>query len=152
MSEDTIQKQPHKKSKIRRFLGRAVPFLLGLLVILLALTSIYFYRKSTFDPNAASQAEVTSLVKKVGKLIVLPIDETPTVATVSDPAALKDQAFFAEAKKGDKVLIYSNAKKAVLYDPVANKVITIAPLNVSSKKEPVNSTPPENDSPVNPTP
>lgn len=134
MTENNIQKIP-KKSKIRKFIKMFIPAFLVILVVLLTITSIYFYKKSTTNTNTASQAEVASLVKKVGKLIVLPTEETPTVATVSDPAALKDQAFFAEAKKGDKVLIYSNAKKAILYDPVANKVITIAPLKTESNPQ-----------------
>jgi hypothetical protein len=65
----------------------------------------------------------------VGLLIVLPKNETPTIATVSDPSVLKNQAFFVDAKKGDKVLIYTNAKKAILYDPVIKKIINVAPVN-----------------------
>ena len=63
-------------------------------------------------------------------MIVLPEDEIPTVATVSDPEKLKEQPFFSDAKKGDKVLIYANAKKAILYDPMANKIVTVAPINI----------------------
>lgn len=119
-------KKPEKKKRLRPFGALFLIFL----VIILALTSAYFYKKSRTNPNQSSQAEVASLVEKVGKLVVLPKDETPTIATVSDPEALKGQAFFAEAKKGDKVLIYSNAKKAILYDPILDKIITIAPLNI----------------------
>ena len=64
----------------------------------------------------------------------LPSDELPTIATVSDPEALQNQSFFIDAKKGDKVLIYSNARKAILYDPIANKIITIAPVNLSPQE------------------
>ncbi len=73
-------------------------------------------------------AVVTSLVEEVGKLIVLPEGEEPTIATVSDPEKLKDQLFFANAKLGDKVLLYTEAKKAYLYDPVAKKLIEVAPI------------------------
>ena len=119
-----------KKNSTRRFIRHYLPAILVLLVIALGLTSAYFYKKSTSREETASQAEIKSLVEKVGRILVVPTDETPTVATVSDPEALKDQAFFADAKKGDKVLIYSNAKKAVLYDPVADKIVTVAPLNI----------------------
>lgn len=109
------------------------PRILLILVVVLAGTSIYFYRQFSVikqDPNAISKAEVKTLTEKVGRLIVLPKDEDPTIATVSDPEALKDQTFFADAKKGDKVLIYTNAKKAILYDPTLNKIITVAPLTI----------------------
>jgi hypothetical protein len=97
----------------------------------------YFYmqiRDLKKDPNIAAQKEVESLVSKVSKLVLLPTDETPTVATVSDPEALKDQAFFANAVKGDKVLIYAQAKKAILYSVTMNKIIDVAPLNIGNGK------------------
>jgi uncharacterized protein (UPF0333 family) len=118
----------------KSFIKKQLPLLLIVLVIILSLTSAYFYKKSKGSPDQASQAEIKSLIEKVGRLAILPTDETPTIATVSDPNALKDQAFFVDAKKGDKVLIYSNAKKAVLYDPSQDKIVNIAPLNTDQQK------------------
>ena len=63
---------------------------------------------------------------------MLPTGETPTIATVTDASKLKDQAFFTNAVTGDKVLIYTNAKKAFLYRPSTNKIINIAPVNLGS--------------------
>src|ERR1017187_9086354 len=68
------------------------------------------------NPTLSAQLEVENLINRVGQLIDLPKDEKPTVATVSDIKKLKDQPFFANAKNGDKVLIYTSAKKAILYD------------------------------------
>lgn len=79
--------------------------------------------------DAEASAEVKALVSKVSKLIVLP-DEEPTVATVTDPSKLAGQAFFATAQTGDKVLIYANAKKAVLYRPSEGKIVEVAPINL----------------------
>lgn len=110
--------------------------LLVLLVVGLSATSIYFYRRYhrlSFTSTEASQEEAKKLVAEVGKLIVLPQDETPTVATVSDPEKLKIQAFFTDAKKGDKVLIYTNAKKAILYDPEAKKIVNVAPITIGAE-------------------
>lgn len=84
------------------------------------------------DPQIAAQKETTDLVAKVSKIVLLPEGETPTVATVSDPEALKDQVFFAHAVKGDKVLIYAQAKKAFLYSVTMNKIIDVAPLNIGA--------------------
>ncbi len=96
----------------------------------------YFYmqvRKLQQNPQVAAQQEASDLVTKVSKLIVLPAGETPTIATVSDPAALKDQPFFAHAQKGDKVLIYAQAKKAILYSVTLDKIIDVAPLNIGTQ-------------------
>lgn len=112
---------------------------LVILVLLAAIaTSGYFYMKyrntqnKLNNPTAAAQNETVSLVNKVSKLIELPSGETPTVATVSDVSKLSGQTFFEGAKNGDKVLIYSKAKTAILYRPLTNKVINKAPLNVNN--------------------
>lgn len=70
------------------------------------------------------------LVEKVGKLVALPSGEEPTVATVTEREKLAGQPFFASAENGDKVLIYTKARKAILYDPDTNRVLEIAPLNI----------------------
>ncbi len=119
-------------------------FSLIALVVVLLVTSVYFYRKyrrlNTGAP-AVSQKETEALVAQVGKLIILPSDETPTIATVSDPDKLKNQAFFIDAKVGDKVLIYTNAKRAILYDPKAKKIVNIAPINIGVGAGGTTSTP-----------
>ncbi|MFH0749560.1 MAG: hypothetical protein V1917_01425, partial [Candidatus Gottesmanbacteria bacterium] len=40
--------------------------------------------------------------------------------------------FFANAKNGDKVLVYMNAKKAFLYDTVADRILEIGPVLTST--------------------
>lgn len=121
----------------------------GVIVILLIaiLPSYYFYRqyktaqKFIQNPSEIAKEETKKLITTVGKLIDLPTDEEPTIATVSDIEKLKDQPFFAKAKVGDKVLIYTNAKKAILYDPVANKIIEVAPVNIGNATATGSATP-----------
>lgn len=120
------------------FIRRHLFALLAIMIVVLSLTSFYFYQKSKGNENSTN-TEIQSLVKEVGVLVVIPTDETPTLATVSDPSALKGQAFFAEAIEGDKVLIFTNAKKAVLYRPSINKVINIAPLNLGNTQTTANA-------------
>lgn len=76
-------------------------------------------------------AESKKIVEAVGKLVILPKGEEPTVATVTDPAKLADQPFFDNSQTGDKVLIYTTSQRAILYRPSENKVIEIAPLNIN---------------------
>jgi hypothetical protein len=103
---------------------------------------IYQYQKAQSElknlkdnPQAQAQEEVKKLVEQVGKLIDLPKGEDPTVATITDASKLKDQAFFKNAQNGDRVLIYSKAKKAILYRPSTNKVIEIAPVNLGQTEK-----------------
>lgn len=102
-----------------------------LVILLLAGLAYYFftkYRELKENPNAANDAEVAALVEEVGMIMVLPDGEVPTIATVSDPELLKDQAFFRNAKEGDKVLIYTTAGKVILYDPEVKKIVEVAPI------------------------
>jgi hypothetical protein len=106
-----------------------VVFLLALVVVALG-TAFYFYMKAgATEPRSQEAAEI---IAAVSKLMVLPEGEEPTVATVSDPAQLADQPFFSNAKVGHKVLIYTKARKAILYDPAAHKIVEVAPLNLDS--------------------
>lgn len=98
----------------------------------------YFYSQNQknqlarTNPQASAQEEVKKTVAEISKIIDLPVGEDPTVATVTDITKLKDQPFFQKAKNGDKVLIYTNAKKAILYDPTLKKVLDVAPINIGS--------------------
>ncbi len=85
--------------------------------------------------QAQVQAEVDRLVSEVGKLISLPTDEKPTVATITDISKVKDQPFFKNAKNGDRVLIYTNAKKAILYRPAENRVIEVGAVNINQQPQ-----------------
>src|ERR1035437_2434614 len=120
---------------VRNFLKRLeryLPFLFIIFFIALGAVGGYFYKNNLFfnSSGGASGSDVQMIITKVGNLVVLPTDEVPTVATVSDPTVLQNKDFFVDAKKGDVVLIYYSAKKAILYDPVLNKIINITKINV----------------------
>lgn len=77
--------------------------------------------------------ESKKIIAEVSKLIMLPTGEEPTVATVKDPEKLKNQSFFLQSKSGDKVLIYTQAKKAILYRPASHLIVDVAPVNIGSQ-------------------
>lgn len=121
---------------VKVFIGLFVVFILGA-----SGTAYYFWKKAkqdviVVDHTNPEKTEVDQLVAQVSKLLLLPEGETPTVATVSNPESLRGQSFFAHAKIGDKVLIYTKARKVILYDPIHNRIIDIAPLNPGGSPQP----------------
>lgn len=107
----------------------------GILFIGAVAVAIYFYlqyQQTQSQLSKTTQAnEQAALVQEVGKLIMLPTGEQPQIATVSDISKLKGQSFFVNAHNGDKVLIYQKAKKAILFDPQADKIIEVGPISFS---------------------
>lgn len=98
-----------------------------ILVIAGGIAGFLWYRNA-FPSTNPGESEIDRLTNEIGKFYVLPVGETPTLSTVSEQNKLTEQAFFEKAKNGDKVLIYSQAKKAILYDPQAKKILEIAPI------------------------
>lgn len=96
------------------------------------------------NPNKILQADQKKLLDKVGALMTLPNGEQPSIATVSDKAKLKDQAFFKNAQNGDTLLIYTNARKAILYREKTNKIIEVAPIAIDTPAAGTTTTPAEN--------
>ncbi len=119
-------------------IGVVVLIILFVLVVGAGGSAVYFYRQWSSlknDPQKIAQEEVAALVAEIGGIMFLPEGEQPTLATVTDPSKLQDQAFFAKAKTGDKVLLYANAQKAILYDPRAKKIVEVAPLNIGNPQQ-----------------
>lgn len=120
----------------QRFLNMVM---LVVLLMAIALSGYFYYKLHNLQKSTQEVAkkEAKDLLGKIARLYLIPTGEEPTVATVSDPEKLKDQAFFSGAAKDDKVLIFTNAGKAVLYRPSIDKIIEVAPIN-----KPKNETPP----------
>ena len=127
-----------KKKSLAKRLGLSGAALFLLIVAIAAAAFFYTKYQDSQDklkhPERLAAAQTQNLVQKVGEHVELPAGEQPTVATVSDVSKLSNQTFFSNAKNGDKVLIYSKSKKAVLYRPSEDKVINVAPLNVNNSQ------------------
>jgi len=128
-----------------------ITILIVIALILAASTSYFFYQyqqlKRQYQNNATIQ-QVKQITTEVSKLMLLPKNETPTIATVNDVTKLKDQPFFTNAKNGDKVLIYPNARIAILYNPTLHLIINVSPITLGNNTQPQQIPTP----PISPTP
>ncbi|MDB5171000.1 MAG: hypothetical protein JWO35_694 [Candidatus Saccharibacteria bacterium] len=127
-------KAPRKRPQIK-LPKKFSPWLLVIALLVFSIFMFVQYRqakdKIAADAPAAASQQVDDVITKVGKLIILPKDQKPTVATVVHADKLKDQTFFANAKDGDKVLVYSTQKQAILYRPSTNQLVNVSSVTVT---------------------
>lgn len=110
---------------------------LAVAVLVLALLGVAgVFAKKYYDlranPEQVTNAERDQLVEKVSKLYKLPEKEQPIVGEVQDINKLKDQPFFKSAANGDKILIYKEARVAIVYRPNTNKLINVGPIAIDA--------------------
>ena len=127
--------------------NKSLWLILMIVVLIVASLPAYYYysqyKKTQAllqNPTQAANTKSQDLINKIGKLIELPKGETPTIATVSDITKLVGQPFFANAKNGDKVLIFTQTKEAILFRESIDKIIQVAQINIGSPTPPSTST------------
>jgi hypothetical protein len=114
---------PPSALRLRRaWLLRRGLLLLSVFVVLLGIGLLW---RANHAPDTATAN--TKLVAEVGKLAVLPKGETPSITTVVDEAKI-NQEFLRNAKKGDKVLLYFQSSRAIVYRPTTGQVVNMGPL------------------------
>ncbi len=73
--------------------------------------------------------EAKAIVDKVKKIFLVPDGIEPTVATIVKIEELRKQnPFYNKAKNGDHLVVTSD--RAILYDPVANRIIDVVPVQI----------------------
>src|SRR4051794_14500992 len=101
-------------------LSKRLKLFLALLIVAMAIGFglAYHHQSTQLDqlkrsPAQQANKEAAKLIAAVSKHFALP-KEKPTIATVDDVSKLKGQTFFKSARNGDKVLMYTRARKAFL--------------------------------------
>jgi len=86
------------------------------------------------------QQQDQKVLTQLKKIMFLADDVTPTMAVITDIDALKKQqpGFFANAKNGDRLIIYP--EQAIIFDAAANKIIKVGPVQLTQTPaaQPVN--------------
>lgn len=121
---------------MKKSVSVAFKIVITAIFILSIAASAYFYYqydKLLKTNQQLSQKQIDSIVASVGKLMDLPKNEKPTIATVTDASKLRSQEFFKKAANGDQVLIYPQAKRAILFRGSDNKIIDVAPVVIQNE-------------------
>lgn len=103
-------------------------------LILLAVAGYFFwqYQDLRNNPERVTKQEIAVITQDLAKLIDLPDGETPTLATIEDASKFDNQQFFVDAQNGDKILIYTEAKKVILYRQSNNRIINIGSIAITT--------------------
>lgn len=106
--------------------------LLSLLVVAIA-SNIFLYVKYRQAQNNNPEIQTNRIVKEIRQMTTLP-DETPSVVTVVDKDKLSNPALAKGAENGDKILMFPNEGKVIVYRPSTHKLINI--FNLSTTAQP----------------
>lgn len=137
--KDAVVDTSNQNRKKKGLTIRKTLFYLILLIMLGGLYGSYYfygkYKALSVDPNIEAQRVTNELTKTLSKLMELPKDEIPTLATISDKDKLIGQPFFKNAENGDILFAYTTAMKAILYRPSNNKIINVAPISINQPNQ-----------------
>ncbi len=121
--------------------GNVSPAAITVIVLLLLIIAggvyMLFFKGPSSTANVPgeelTEEQIDSLVGRVGQLMMLP-EEEPLVATVEDFEQLRaEQAFYKDVQNGDKLLIFPQAAKAVIYNEAKNMIVNAGPIFVNDE-------------------
>jgi hypothetical protein len=125
------QAKPPKPGNNFKFLKKYQKQALLILILILGASNIYLLQKARHEsPQPQTDREAREILEKISDYMVLP-NESPAIATVADESKLQG-SFYARAQKGDKVIVFRQAQKAILYRPSDNKVIDFTSVHLTS--------------------
>ncbi|HSH18372.1 MAG TPA: hypothetical protein VK978_03235 [Candidatus Saccharimonadales bacterium] len=114
----------------RRKIYRSI---LAIFVLALIGAAGYGYFMQRTITLAEAKTADQRLIAEVGARTPLPPGEVPAVSTVVDETRV-NQEFLRGTKKGDKVLLYFQAGKAVVYRPSSGQIINMGPLKTPNPR------------------
>ncbi len=124
----------HKKETVMVALSRrTIMLIVGIIVVLVMLLAAIALGRDSDNSAAPSSmnsqdTEAKQLYEKIGKTVLLPVNEIPTVANVSKEELAQQQTGLTDIQENDKVLLFAKSRKAVVYRPSIDKVVAVVTL------------------------
>ena len=116
-----------KTPPAKRFVKKYAKLLITILVIVAVIGAAWLISAKR---TSSRQTGLNHVVVRVGRLMLLPNDEQPTLATVTDKTKLTDKFLAAKAVNGDEVLIYTKNQLVIIYRPSINKIAAVGTVSV----------------------
>lgn len=107
--------------------SRYVLVVCAVLVVVLVLAGGGFWAYK--NKQKGTEPDNVQIKRLVGLHVILPEGEEPVLATITDKNKLESE-FLKRGQDGDRVLIYSKAKKVIIYRPSIDRVVEIGPVSI----------------------
>jgi hypothetical protein len=104
------------------------------IVVIIAAAAVYIITRNanTSAPNTTNTATSSAdaaLLTKLSSVMLLPEGEDPVISTITDAQGLKQDApFYQNTENGDKILIYIESGKIIIYRESENLVVNAGPI------------------------
>jgi hypothetical protein len=85
-------------------------------------------------PQDQDLNSVEVIKQKISHHMLLPKDEQPALATITDHTKLTTP-FLKKTQNGDKVLIYQKAQRAIIYRPSIDRIVDVGPVSIETPKD-----------------
>lgn len=113
--------EQHKQGRGRRRRRAVTSILLVLLLAISAASVLLFIKyREAVDDNPKTQERRT--IQQVTDILEAP-DEQPSVVTVLDASKLSNKQLAERAHDGDKLLVYAEHKRVVIFRPSSGKIV-----------------------------
>ncbi len=116
---------------------KKILIIVGICIVVLAGAAFAYskYTKTDGYKQKVAAKQAAQVISGAGKRILLPEGE-PSIFVVQDPELLaSQQAFFKGAIKGDQLLVYPQAGKAVIYSPSRDIIVNSGPVTFDDQQK-----------------
>lgn len=123
---------PNKKSSMKR--GGFSKYVIGaiILVALVYVGNKYWGSMSAKDIEKQNQ----TLISEISKIMILPAEQNPLFYEITDPSALVAvQPFFTGSEKGDKLVVFPQSGKALIYSTTRHVIVNAGPIQFDSQTQ-----------------
>ncbi|MDR1272741.1 MAG: hypothetical protein LBK04_07140 [Clostridiales Family XIII bacterium] len=129
-TEEPERETRSRRTKTKRPAGRQISlkWALAAIGVVLAIAAAAIFIVLNYNSNV-DEGPNADMLAKLGGIMILPEGEEPVVSTVTDAAGLKDGApFYRNAENGDKILIYAESGKIIIYREGENLIVNAGPI------------------------
>lgn len=127
-----------EKRKIDQRGGAVAYIIIAIVVIGIILFATGVLGPSTFSTTVSTEdgqlteEEVARVLEGMGDNFLLPANEEPVVAVITNVEALRqEQAFYGNADNGDFLVLYPQNARAFIYDMDRDIIINAGPLQIT---------------------